>query len=54
MTYVSFRPRFVQHNSYKWGPWTKNVVGQWKENFEELLNLTDMSSIEEVELEGLG
>lgn len=33
---------------------TGDTVGQWKEHFEDLLNLDDMPSKEEVELEDLG
>ncbi len=31
---------------------TGDIVGRWKEYFEDLLNPTDMSSIEEAEAEG--
>ncbi len=33
---------------------TKDIVMWWKEHFEELLNPTNMSSVEEAELEDSG
>ena len=33
---------------------TENIVGQWKEHFQDLLNLANMSSIEEAESKNLG
>ena len=33
---------------------TGDIVGRWKEHFEELLNPANMSSVEEVELEDPG